>query len=59
MSRVKLSQVTEQGVEFANPFDQSQRSLLTPERSMQLQHSIGADIMMCSRLKLAAKSQHY
>ncbi|KAK4054076.1 hypothetical protein OIV83_001101 [Microbotryomycetes sp. JL201] len=46
VSLVKLSKVTEQGVVFANPYDPNSQSLLTPERSMQIQHSIGADIMM-------------
>ncbi|KAM0789649.1 hypothetical protein ACM66B_000451 [Microbotryomycetes sp. NB124-2] len=46
VSLVKLSKVTEQGVLFANPYDPNSQSLLTPERSMQIQHSIGADIMM-------------
>lgn len=32
---------------FANPYDKSKTTLLTPEKSMQLQHSIGADIIMC------------
>ncbi|ORY89655.1 queuine tRNA-ribosyltransferase [Leucosporidium creatinivorum] len=46
VSLVKLSRVEEEGVLFANPYDPSKSSLLTPERSMQIQHSIGADIMM-------------
>ncbi|GAA6012883.1 hypothetical protein JCM11491_006212 [Sporobolomyces phaffii] len=46
VSLVKLSRVTEEGVLFANPYDPSLSSLLTPEKSMQVQHSIGADIMM-------------
>ncbi|GAA5935475.1 tRNA-ribosyltransferase family protein [Sporobolomyces koalae] len=46
VSLVKLSRVTEEGVLFANPYDPSLSSLLTPEKSMQIQHSIGADIMM-------------
>lgn len=32
---------------FANPYDKSKMTMLTPEKSMQLQHSIGADIIMC------------
>lgn len=35
VSLVALSKVTEEGVEFENPFDSSKMSLLTPERSMQ------------------------
>lgn len=46
LGRVKLSRVEEEGVMFANPYDPTKTSLLTPERSMQIQHSIGADIMM-------------
>lgn len=47
VTSVKLSRVEEEGVLFANPYDPTKTSLLTPERSMQIQHSIGADIMMC------------
>ncbi|SCZ89754.1 BZ3500_MvSof-1268-A1-R1_Chr9g10582 [Microbotryum saponariae] len=46
VSLVKLSKVEEEGVVFANPYDPTKSSLLTPERSMQIQHSIGTDIMM-------------
>ncbi|GAA5876643.1 hypothetical protein JCM16303_003610 [Sporobolomyces ruberrimus] len=46
VSLVKLSKITEEGVLFANPYDPTLSSLLTPEKSMQVQHSIGADIMM-------------
>ncbi|KAM0752355.1 queuine tRNA-ribosyltransferase 1 [Meredithblackwellia eburnea MCA 4105] len=46
VSLVKLSKVEEAGVMFANPYNPTELSLLSPERSMQIQHSIGADIMM-------------
>lgn len=40
-----LSKVTEDGVEFESPHDSS-IMLLTPEKSMEIQNAIGADIMM-------------
>ncbi|GAA96102.1 uncharacterized protein L969DRAFT_94313 [Mixia osmundae IAM 14324] len=46
VSLAKLQTTTEQGVEFENPFKPGERELLTPEESMRIQHSIGADIMM-------------
>lgn len=45
VSLAKLSKVTEEGVEFESPHDSS-LMLLTPEKSMQIQNAIGADIMM-------------
>mmetsp|Transcript_3486 Transcript_3486/g.3232 ORF Transcript_3486/g.3232 Transcript_3486/m.3232 type:complete len:358 (+) Transcript_3486:120-1193(+) len=45
VSLLKLAQITEEGVEFESPTDGS-RMLLTPEESMRIQNSIGADIMM-------------
>lgn len=45
VSLLKLSQVTEEGVRFLSPHDQSPM-LLTPEHSMSLQNSIGSDIIM-------------
>jgi len=45
VSLLKLSQMTEEGVEFASPVDGS-KMLLTPEESMRVQNSIGGDIMM-------------
>lgn len=46
VSLVKLSKMSEEGVSFASPYDPTDVTLLTPERSMQIQHSIGGDIMM-------------
>ncbi|KAF4583230.1 queuine tRNA-ribosyltransferase [Ophiocordyceps camponoti-floridani] len=45
VSLLKLAHVTEEGVRFLSPHDGSPM-LLTPELSMQLQNSIGSDIMM-------------
>jgi len=42
---LKLADITEQGVKFQSPFDGSE-SMLTPEESINLQNSIGADIIM-------------
>ncbi|KAH8923659.1 queuine tRNA-ribosyltransferase 1 [Atractiella rhizophila] len=46
VSLVALSKVTEEGVEFSSPYDPTHLTLLSPEKSMETQHSIGADIMM-------------
>ncbi len=45
VSLLKLAKVTEEGVLFESPRDGSEM-LLTPEKSMELQNAIGADIMM-------------
>ncbi|CAF0797608.1 unnamed protein product [Brachionus calyciflorus] len=45
VSLLKLAKVTEDGVEFESPHDKS-TMLLTPEKSMEIQNAIGADIMM-------------
>ncbi|KAI9319057.1 tRNA-guanine(15) transglycosylase-like protein [Dichotomocladium elegans] len=45
VSLLKLAKITEEGVQFASPHDGS-LMMLTPEHSMSLQNSIGADIMM-------------
>lgn len=45
VSLMKLSEVTEEGVQFASPRDGS-LMLLTPEKSIELQNAIGADIIM-------------
>lgn len=42
---LKLAKITEEGVQFQSPHDGS-LMMLTPEHSMALQNSIGADIMM-------------
>ncbi|CAG8509162.1 1409_t:CDS:2 [Ambispora gerdemannii] len=45
VSLLKLAEITEEGVQFQSPHDGS-LMLLTPEHSMSLQNSIGADIIM-------------
>ncbi|KAG5518843.1 hypothetical protein PMAC_002373 [Pneumocystis sp. 'macacae'] len=45
VSLLKLSRITEEGVEFHSPHDGS-LMLLTPEYSISLQNSIGSDIIM-------------
>ncbi|XP_001607235.2 queuine tRNA-ribosyltransferase catalytic subunit [Nasonia vitripennis] len=45
VSLLKLAHITEEGVNFTSPFDES-KCMLTPERSIQIQNSIGADIIM-------------
>ena len=45
VSLAKLLSLSEEGVEFESPVDQS-KMLLTPELSMKIQNTIGADIMM-------------
>jgi len=45
VSLSKLSKVTEEGVLFQNPKD-GKELLLTPERSIEIQNIIGADIIM-------------
>jgi len=45
VSLISLSEVTEEGVRFSSPYD-GRDILLTPEKSMQIQNAIGADIMM-------------
>lgn len=40
-----LNKVTEEGVTFKNPKN-GDKILLTPEKSMQIQHKLGADIIM-------------
>lgn len=45
VSLLELAEITEQGVKFNSPFDNSE-CLLTPEHSIEIQNVIGADIMM-------------
>lgn len=45
VSLLKLAKITEEGVMFQSPRDGSEM-LLTPEKSIELQNAIGADIMM-------------
>lgn len=45
VSLLDLAEITEEGVTFQSP-NNGTRMLLTPERSMEIQNQIGADIMM-------------
>lgn len=45
VSLLQLAEIDENGVNFKSPYDGSQ-CMLTPEHSMEIQNSIGADIMM-------------
>ncbi|XP_014234632.1 queuine tRNA-ribosyltransferase catalytic subunit 1 [Trichogramma pretiosum] len=45
VSLLKLAKITEDGVNFRSPFDDSE-CMLTPERSIEIQNAIGADIIM-------------
>eukprot|EP00931_Biecheleriopsis_adriatica_P055510 TRINITY_DN32844_c0_g1_i3.p1 TRINITY_DN32844_c0_g1~~TRINITY_DN32844_c0_g1_i3.p1 ORF type:complete len:468 (+),score=81.39 TRINITY_DN32844_c0_g1_i3:52-1404(+) len=46
VSLLKLAVITEAGVEFEDPKNAGSRMLLTPEKSIESQNDIGADIMM-------------
>ena len=45
MSERFQCKMKENGIEFKNPYD-GQRYLITPEKSMEIQHELGADIIM-------------
>ncbi|XP_060860656.1 queuine tRNA-ribosyltransferase catalytic subunit [Metopolophium dirhodum] len=45
VSLLHMAEINEQGVSFESPYD-STKSLLTPEKSIQIQNAIGADIIM-------------
>ncbi|CAB3368594.1 Hypothetical predicted protein [Cloeon dipterum] len=45
VSLLKLAEITEEGVNFSSPFDGTP-CMLTPERSIEIQNAIGADIIM-------------
>jgi len=45
VSLLKLAEITEEGVNFSSPYDDS-KCMLTPEHSIEIQRTIGADIMM-------------
>ena len=44
-SLTHLRKITEQGVKFASPLD-GKRMMLSPEKSMQIQHALNSDIVM-------------
>jgi len=46
VSLLKLAEIKEEGVEFEDPKKPGSRMLLTPEKSIESQNIIGADIMM-------------
>lgn len=46
VSLLKLARITEEGVLFKSPRDPTHETLLTPEKSIELQNHIGADIIM-------------
>ncbi|XP_070348107.1 queuine tRNA-ribosyltransferase catalytic subunit 1 isoform X1 [Equus asinus] len=45
VSLVSLSEVTEEGVRFRSPYD-GEETLLSPERSVEIQNALGSDIIM-------------
>ncbi|XP_013200537.1 queuine tRNA-ribosyltransferase catalytic subunit [Amyelois transitella] len=45
VSLLKLAEITEEGVNFRSPYDNSQ-IMLSPEKSIEIQNCIGADIIM-------------
>ncbi|XP_053997736.1 queuine tRNA-ribosyltransferase catalytic subunit isoform X1 [Hylaeus anthracinus] len=45
VSLLELAKITEEGVKFKSPYNESD-CMLTPEHSIQIQNVIGADIMM-------------
>ncbi|CAL8143669.1 unnamed protein product [Orchesella dallaii] len=45
VSLLELAEITEEGVKFKSPYDGSE-CMLTPEHSIQIQNTIGADIIM-------------
>lgn len=46
VSLSKLTTITEQGAEFTSPYNPDQMLNLTPEEATQIQHKIGANIIM-------------
>ncbi|XP_077257568.1 tRNA-guanine transglycosylase [Temnothorax americanus] len=45
VSLLELAEITEEGVKFKSPYNESE-CMLTPEHSIQIQNAIGADIIM-------------
>lgn len=46
VSLLQLAEITEEGVKFQSPYDKEKTCMLTPEHSIELQNTIGADIIM-------------
>ncbi len=55
VSLVELSKVTEEGVEFKSPHDNTMM-LLTPEKSMEIQNAIGVRSFVLYRSRLQIKN---
>jgi tRNA-guanine family transglycosylase len=45
VSLLELAEITEEGVKFKSPYDGSE-CMMTPEHSIQIQNTLGADIIM-------------
>ena len=59
VSLLKLAEITEQGVKFESPHDGSEM-MLTPEKSIEIQNSIGKDgWMTCNFTSFLAVFQSY
>ena len=56
-SLAELRKITEEGVTFLSPVDGSQR-MITPERSMEIQWALGADIAMAFDHVVPGQSDH-
>ena len=56
-SLAELRKITEEGVTFRSPVDGSQR-MITPERSMEIQWALGADIAMAFDHVVPGQSDH-
>lgn len=46
VSLLKLAEITEEGVRFQSLNEKKAEVMLTPEHSVEIQNSIGADIVM-------------
>ena len=42
----KIAKISEEGVQFNSPFN-GERLFISPEKSIQIQHTLGSDIIMC------------
>ncbi|KAH8582472.1 queunine tRNA-ribosyltransferase [Cryptosporidium sp. chipmunk genotype I] len=58
VSLLKFADITEEGVEFRHPYTNA-NLLFTPEKSIQVQNAIGADIIMQLDDVITAKSTDY
>jgi queuine tRNA-ribosyltransferase len=56
-SLAELRQITEEGVKFKSPIDGSMR-MITPEKSMEIQIALGADIAMAFDHVVPGQSDH-